>query len=95
MNKKDMKKLSVRELIDQYQVNCDRINEIAETCEKEKRERNEKEEEEFVTLVRENQLLQMKMHAATAEHLRENPNACVNLCSNRNVRLLLCYAVTS
>ena len=75
MNKKDMKKLSVRELIDQYQVNCDRINEIAETCEKEKRERNEKEEEEFVTLVRENQLLQMKMHAATAEHLRENPNA--------------------
>ena len=31
MNKKDMKKLSVRELIDQYQVNCDRINEIAGT----------------------------------------------------------------
>lgn len=75
MNKKDMKKLSVRELIDQYQVNCDRINEIAETCEKEKRERSEKEEEEFVALVRENQLLQMKMQAATAEHLRENPNA--------------------
>lgn len=78
MNKKDMKKLSVRELIDQYQVNCDRINEIAETCEKEKRERSEKEEEEFVVLVRENQLLQMKMQAATAEHLRENPNAAAD-----------------
>lgn len=68
-------KLNVRSLIDQYQKNCDRISEIADVCEKEKRERNEAENAEFEALTRDNQLLQMKMQAATAEHLRENPNA--------------------
>jgi len=68
-------KLNVRSLIDQYQSNCDRISEIADVCEKEKRERNEVENAEFEALTRDNQLLQMKMQAATAEHLRENPNA--------------------
>lgn len=72
---KDEKKLNVRQLIDKYQVNCDRINEIADLCEKEKRERTEAETKEFEALARENQLLQMKMQAATAAHLRENPNA--------------------
>jgi HK97 family phage major capsid protein len=65
----------VRELVNQYQANCDRIREIADTCEKEKRERNEAESTEFEALCRDNQLLQMKMQVATAEHLRENPNA--------------------
>lgn len=68
-------KIKVRELIDKYQSNCDRISAIADTCEREQRERNEAENKEFETLVRENQLLQMKMQAATAEHLRDNPNA--------------------
>lgn len=68
-------KLNVRELVNQYQTNCDRIREIADTCEKEKRERNEAETTEFEALCRDNQLLQMKMQVATAEHLRENPNA--------------------
>lgn len=68
-------KLNVRELVNQYQTNCDRIREIADTCEKEKRERNEAESTEFEALCRDNQLLQMKMQVATAEHLRENPNA--------------------
>ena len=68
-------KLNVRSLIDQYQKNCDRISEIADVCEKEKRERNEAENAEFEAMTRDNQLLQMKMQAATAEHLRENPNA--------------------
>ena len=68
-------KLNVRSLIDQYQSNCDRISEIADVCEKEKRERNEAESAEFEALTRDNQLLQMKMQAAAAEHLRENPNA--------------------
>lgn len=65
----------VRELVNKYQANCDRITEIADACEKEQRERNEAENTEFETLARENQILQMKMQAATAEHLRENPNA--------------------
>lgn len=68
-------KLNVRELVNQYQANCDRIREIADTCEKEKRKRNEAETTEFEALCRDNQLLQMKMQVATAEHLRENPNA--------------------
>lgn len=72
MEKKEVK---VRELINKYQQNCDRITEIADLCEKEKRERNEAENAEFESIMRENQLLQMKMQAATADHLRENPNA--------------------
>lgn len=68
-------KLNVRELVNQYQANCDRIREMADTCEKENRERNNAENKEFEALCRDNQLLQMKMQAATAEHLRENPNA--------------------
>ncbi len=75
MKEKDKKKLNVRELVNKYQANCDRIGEIAETCEKEQRERTEAEDKEFAALTRENQLLQMKMQVATAEHLRENPNA--------------------
>lgn len=75
MSQKNNKTSSVRALVDRYQVNCDRISEIANTCETEQRERNEAEQAEFATLVRENQLLQMRMQAATVEHLRENPNA--------------------
>lgn len=68
----------MRELVNKYQANCDRIGEIAETCEKEQRERTEAEDKEFAALTRENQLLQMKMQVATAEHLRENPNAAAD-----------------
>ena len=68
-------KLNVRQLVDKYQANCDRISAIADACETEQRERTDVENKEFETLCRENQLLQMKMQIATAEHLRENPNA--------------------
>ncbi len=78
MKKEEKKKLNVRELVNKYQTNCDRISEIAETCEKEQRERTEAEDKEFAALTRENQLLQMKMQVATAEHLRENPNAAAD-----------------
>ncbi|MDE5989089.1 MAG: phage major capsid protein [Duncaniella sp.] len=78
MKEKDKKTLNVRELVNKYQANCDRIGEIAETCEKEQRERTEAEDKEFAALTRENQLLQMKMQVATAEHLRENPNAATD-----------------
>lgn len=75
LDEKGKNKLNVRQLIDKYQENCERINAIADACEKEQRERNEAESREFEALARENQLLQMKMQAAAAEHLRENPNA--------------------
>lgn len=67
--------VNVRELVQKYQDNCERINAIADACEQEQRERTEAETKEYEALVRENQLLSMKMQAATAEHLRENPNA--------------------
>lgn len=67
--------INVRELVAKYQANCDRINEIADACEKEQRERTEAETQEFDAMSRENQLLSMRMQAATAEYLRENPNA--------------------
>ena len=67
--------VNVRSLVNKYQANCDRISEIADLCEKEQRERTEAETKEFEALARENQLLSMRLQAAAAEHLRENPNA--------------------
>ena len=67
--------INVRQMVNQYQANCDRISEIADACEQEQRERTEAENKEFEALSRENQLISMRMQAATAEHLRENPNA--------------------
>jgi len=61
---KNKAKVNVRELIDKHQTNCNRINEIADVCEKEQRERNETENKEYEALVRENQMLQMKLQAA-------------------------------
>lgn len=74
MKEKDKKKLNVRELVNKYQVNCDRISEIAETCEKEQRERNAEEEKEFAALTRENQLLQMKMQAVNMPRVDVAPD---------------------
>ena len=67
--------VNVRELVNKYQSNCERINAIADACEQEQRERTEAETKEYEALARENQLLAMRMQAATAEHFRENPNA--------------------
>lgn len=67
--------VNVRSLVNKYQANCDRISEIADLCEKEQRERTEAETKEFEALARENQLLSMRLQAAAADHLRENPNA--------------------
>jgi len=64
--------INVRELVQRYQANCDRISEIADACETEQRERNEAETKEFEALSRENQLLSMRIQAAAAENLREN-----------------------
>lgn len=61
------KTVQVRELVDKYQTNCNRISEIADTCEREQRERNEAEDAEYKALSRENQVLQMRMHAIAVE----------------------------
>lgn len=72
MKKKDV---NVRELVNKYQTNCERINAIADACEQEQRERTEAETKEYEALARENQLLAMRMQTATVDYLRENPNA--------------------
>lgn len=56
----------LRELVSKYQENCARIDEIADLCEKEKRERSEAETSEYNALVRENQMIQMRMSAMQA-----------------------------
>ena len=58
------KQVNVRQLVNQYQTNCERINAIADACENEQRERTEQEEAEYGNLLRDNQLLQMRMQAA-------------------------------
>lgn len=63
MNKK---KINFRQLSDSYQKNCDRIKEIADLCESEDRERTEAENTEYKTLMRENQVILMKMQASNA-----------------------------
>lgn len=81
---KKEKTVNVRELVNKYQANCDRIGEIADACEKEQRERTEAETAEYNALLRENQLLQMKMQAVAVEKLRENPNTVED--ANRIIR---------
>lgn len=67
--------MNVRDLVGKYQTNCERISAIADACETEQRERNEAETTEFNALIRDNQLLQMRMQAIAVEQMRENPAA--------------------
>ena len=64
--------LNMRSLLDKYQANCDRIAEIADACEKEQRERNDAETKEYNALMRENQLLEMRMRSLTADYAKVN-----------------------
>ena len=78
--------MNVRELVNKYQTNCDRISAIADTCEKEQRERNEAETAEFNALVRENQLLQMRMQAIALNKMGGSSNADNVKEANRIIR---------
>lgn len=99
MPKETKKKTTVnaRELINRYEANCDRIREIADLCESEQRERTEAETTEYNALMRENQLLQMKMQALAVESLRENrytaddANRIIreNMAAGRQTRIML------
>lgn len=75
---------SVRAIVDQYQANCARINQMADLCEAEKRTRTEQENAEYEALTRENAVLQMRMQAAVARHMAKNPNALAD--ANRLLR---------
>lgn len=75
---------SVRAIVDKYQANCARINQMADLCEAEKRTRTEQENAEYEALTRENAVLQMRMQAAAARHMAKNPNALAD--ANRLLR---------
>lgn len=77
------KKLTVRQIVDKYQKNCARISAIADLCEQEKRERNDAESAEYETLVRDNELLRMRMQAE-ATQAQQNPNLIAD--ANKLVR---------
>ncbi|MDE6831214.1 MAG: phage major capsid protein, partial [Muribaculaceae bacterium] len=68
-------KMSMRDLVNKYQENCQRIREIADTCEKEERERTPEETKEYELLVRDNQWLQMRASSMVTPTMGENPNA--------------------
>lgn len=70
---------NVRTLVTKYQENCERIREIADACETETRERTEAEEAEYVALVRENNVLSMKMQASRDGGVQEKSNVDVQL----------------
>ena len=77
--------VKVRELVDNYESNKKRIGEIADLCAKEERVRNEAENAEYSTLVRENEIISMKLRAiqnpspaavpSATEQLREIVNS--------------------
>lgn len=77
------KKLTVRQIIDRYQKNCARISAIADLCEQEKRERTDAESAEYEALVRDNELLRMRMQAE-ATQAQQTPNLIAD--ANKLVR---------
>lgn len=87
-------KINVRELIDKHQANCARIQEITDVCEKEERERNEAETKEYEALLRENQMLQMKLQAANTplvEEKKQDPDKILRetLYAGKQVKVVL------
>lgn len=67
--------MKIKDLINKYQANCDRITAIADLCEKENRERNEAENKEYEALVRENQMYQMRINAVNAKVENRDANS--------------------
>lgn len=66
---------ALRELINRHQENCGRIQEIATLCETEKRERSQEENEEYEGLVRDNDIISMKMRALQSPALPQTVDA--------------------
>lgn len=92
-----MSDLNLRSLVDKHQTNCARINEIADSCEKEKREMSEAEKAEYQALSRENQVLVMRAQAISAPLVqdaaksKEEANALIreNMANGKPTRILL------
>lgn len=95
-------KANIRDLVNRYQENCDRIQEISDACEAEQRERNDAEEAEYRNLHRDNEIIRMRLQAIDApaprtasptEQLREvvnssNPGSKVSIVLTRDTTLM-------
>lgn len=91
---------TIRELIERHQQNTSRITEIADVCEKENRERTEAENDEYDRLVRDNQIVSMKLQALQSPALpsqNATPDALVREAikgGNKKVEIVLTRDVT-
>lgn len=86
------KAINLQAITEKYQRNCTRINEIADICERENRTRSEAESAEFEGLVRDNQLLQMRMNAASwSKGSSNNPDKMLRdaLLAGKEVKITL------
>lgn len=82
-------KINKRALTEQYQANQERIAAIADACEREKRDRTDAEKAEYESLVRENEMLQMRMHVVDMPDPETDVTAVVreNLAGNRRTEM--------
>lgn len=89
MSKPQNKQKVLRELITRHQENNERINEIADACEKENRERNESENAEYETLVRDNSIIEMKIRAIQSPAIPQtvDPDTLLRESINSNQRV--------
>lgn len=91
---KKPKQAVLRELIQRHQENTARIGEIADACESGQRERTEAEEAEYTRLVRDNDIITMKIQAIQSPELPRtgDPDAVLRDCMNsrRQVTVMLC-----
>lgn len=82
-------KINKRALTEKYQANQERIAAIADACEREKRDRTDAEKAEYESLVRENEMLQMRMHVVDMPEPEDDVTAMVreNLAGNRRTEM--------
>ena len=82
-------KINKRALTEKYQANQERIAAIADACEREKRDRTDAEKAEYESLVRENEMLQMRMHVVDMPDPETDVTAVVreNLAGGRRTEM--------
>lgn len=73
------KKMTMQQMFARQQANCNRIEEIAEICQRESRERNDAEEAEYRSLIRENQMIEMRAQAHRVPEMRTRVSATSQL----------------
>lgn len=68
------KKKTAKELLQAFEENQNRINEIADACERENRPRTDSEDVEYKKILQENEVLKMRMHTVALGQYGQNSN---------------------